>query len=102
MPRQYSPLFRARALALLNEGRSVTELSAQLQIASTSQYRWPQQARIDAGELPGPTTAEAAELADTRRRIRHLEEELQATKLAASVLKDKGIRPKGDSRTCWP
>ncbi|GAA4285045.1 hypothetical protein GCM10022261_25760 [Brevibacterium daeguense] len=99
MPRQYSSQFRARALALLDEGRSVTELAAQLGIAPATLYRWSQQARIDAGERPGTTSAEASELADARRRIRHLEEELQATKLAASMLKDQGIRPKGDSRS---
>lgn len=102
MPRQYSPQFLARALALLDEGRTDPELCGQLGIASATLYRWRQQARIDAGELPGPTRAEAAELADARRRTRHLEEELQATKLAASMLKDEGIHPKGDSRTCWP
>lgn len=37
----------------------------------------------------------SSELADTKRRIRDLEEEPGTTKLAASMLKDDGIRSKG-------
>ena len=98
MPRQYSAQFRERVLSLLGEGRPVKELADQLGIASATIYRWRAQARIDAGEIPGTTSRETAELADARRRIRDLEEELKATRLAASQLKDEGIRPKGGSR----
>lgn len=52
--------------------------------------------------LPWLNTAMASELADAKRRIRELEEELRATKLAASMLKDDGIRPKGASRSLKP
>ncbi|GAA4282731.1 hypothetical protein GCM10022261_02620 [Brevibacterium daeguense] len=75
MPRQYSSQCRTRALALLDEGRSLTELAKRLGIAPATLYRWHQQALINAGERPGTTSAEAAELADARRRTRHLEEE---------------------------
>jgi len=98
MPRQYSVQFRERVLSLLGEGRPVKELADQLGIASATIYRWRAQSRIDAGEIPGTTTREAVELADARRRIRELEEELKATRLAASMLKDEGIRPKDGSR----
>lgn len=102
MPRQYSPQFRERVLALVRDGRDAGELAAELGIASATIYRWRRQARIDAGEIPGVDSTLAAELADARRRIRELEEELSATRLAASMLKDEGIRPKGGSRSSRP
>ncbi len=98
MPRQYSPQFRQRALSLLAAGRSVGQLAAELRIGAATLYRWQHQDRIDAGEIPGPNTVQAVELADAKRRIREVEEELHATKLAASMLNDDGISPKDDSR----
>src|SRR5699024_8503000 len=74
MPRQYSPQFRQRVLGLLAEGRSVGQLAAELGIGAATFYRWQRQDRIDAGELPGPNTAQSAELAEltgTKLRTRH-------------------------------
>lgn len=102
MPRQYSHQFRERVLSLLEEGRRVDDLAQDLGISAATIYRWRYQARIDAGEAAGATSQEAAELADAKRRIRQLEEELKATQLAASMLKDEGIRPKGGSRSWKP
>lgn len=98
MPRQYSPQFRQRVLSLLAQGGSVGQLASELCIGAATLYRWQRQERIDAGDIPGPKTAQAAELADAKRRIRELEQELHATKLAASMLKDDGISPTDDSR----
>ena len=102
MPRQYSPQFRERVVALVEHGHDVRDLSIELDIAAATIYRWRRQARIDAGEIAGVNTAMASELADAKRRIREFEEELRATKLAASMLKDDGIRPKGASRSLKP
>lgn len=99
MPRQYSHQFRERALALLDDGRGVEALAIELGISTATVYRWRHQSRIDAEQVSGTTTVEGAELADAKRRIRQLEEELKATQLAASMLKDEGIRPKGGSRS---
>lgn len=98
MPRQYSPQFRQRVLALLEEGRKVEPLADELGISSATIYRWRHQGRVDAGMVAGTTSADAVALADAKRRIRQLEEELKATRLAASMLRDEGIRPKGGSR----
>jgi len=87
MPRQYSPQFRQRVLSLLAEGRSVGQLAAELSIGAATLYRWRRQDRIDAGQISGLQTVQATELADAKRRIRELEEELRATKLVASMLK---------------
>jgi transposase len=53
--------------------------------------------RIDAGEEPGLTTAERAELVRARRRITELETELAIHRRAAELLKD-GDDPKGGLR----
>lgn len=98
MPQQSPPQFRERVLSLLGEGRLVKELAGQLAISSATIYRWRHQDRVDAGQVPGTTSQDAAALAGARRRIRELEEELKATQLAASMLNDEGIRPKGGSR----
>ena len=101
MPRQYSPQFRERVLALVHDGRDAGELAAELRISAATIYRWRQE-RIDAGDIRGVDSTLTAELTDARRRIRELEEELSATRLAASILKDERIRPKGGSRSSRP
>lgn len=76
--------------AVLQGGRDVRDLASDLGIATATIYRWQRQARIDAGDIVGINSAIAPELADAKRRIRDLEEELTATKLAASALKNFG------------
>lgn len=98
MPRQYSPQFRERVLALMAEGRDARTLAVELGISVATIYRWRRQAMIDAGRVAGTNSRVNAELVDARRRIRELEEELSATKPAASMLRDEGIRPKDGSR----
>lgn len=102
MPRQYSPQFRERVLGLLDSGRLVSQLADELGISEATIYRWHRQTRIDAGELPGTNSREAIELADARKQIARLEEELKATRIAASILEDESVRPKGGSRSFRP
>ena len=102
IPRQYSPQFRERVVALIQDGRDLRDLASELGIATATIYRWQKQARTEAGEIAGVNSAMAAELAHAKRRIRDLEEELTPTKLAGSMLKDDGIRPKGDSQSLEP
>ena len=46
-------------------------------------YNWRRQEMIDAGQAPGLTTDEAAELVAARRRIGELEAELAVTRSIA-------------------
>jgi transposase len=102
MPRQYSVQFRDRVLGLVEQGHDVGELASELGISSATIYRWRQQARVDAGEIAGVNSAIAVELADAKKRISELEEELAATQFAATMLRDDSIRPKGASRSSKP
>ena len=98
MPLQYSAEFRRRAVALVDEGRPASTVAVDLGVAQATMFRWLRQARVDRGEIPGESSAEATQLKAALRRIRELEQELHATRLAAKELRDPTIRPKGGSR----
>ncbi len=87
--RGYPPEFRRRVVDLVEGGRKVSEVAADLGISEQSIYIWRRQARIDAGLEAGLTTAEHAELAAAKRRIRELEAELAIHRRATELLKEK-------------
>jgi transposase len=66
-------------------------------VTEQSIYTWRRQDRIDRGLEPGTTSAEHAELAAARRRIRELETELEVARRAVELLKEQPD-PKGGSR----
>ena len=74
--RGYPSEFRRRVVELVEGGRKVAEVAADLEISEQTIYTWRRQARIDAGLEVGLTTSEQAELAAAKRRIRELETEL--------------------------
>ncbi len=87
--RGYPPEFRRRVVDLIEGGRKVAEVAADLEISEQSIYTWRRQARIDAGFEPGLSTAERAELVAAKRRIRELETEVAVHRRATELLKDK-------------
>jgi putative transposase len=93
MPRPYPPEFRRRALDLVESGRTVGDVAASLGIAESCLYRWRHRDLVDRGLRPGPSTAESAELAAARNRIRDLEEELKILRKAAAAV-EAVVRPK--------
>jgi transposase-like protein len=95
--RGYPPEFRRRVVDLVEGGRKVAEVAAELQISEQTIYTWRRQARIDAGIEAGVTTSENAELAAAKRRIRELETELAIHRRATELLKEQ-TDPKGPSR----
>jgi transposase-like protein len=95
--RGYPPEFRRRVLDLVEAGRRVAEVAADLRISEQTIYSWRRQDRIDRGLEPGLTTAEQAELAAARKRIRELEAELAVHRRATELLKERED-PKDDSR----
>ena len=95
--RGYPPEFRQRVVALVEGGRRVSEVAAELEVSEQTIYTWRRQARIDAGLEVGVTTAEHAELQAAKRRIRELETELAIHRRATELLKEKND-PKGRTR----
>jgi transposase len=93
----YPAEFRRRVLDLIAAGRGVREVALDLGISEQTVYSWRRQERVDQGIELGLTSAERAELAAARRRIRELEAELAIHRKAAELLKGT-TSPKGDSR----
>lgn len=69
MPKRYPGEFRRPLLALLEDGRSVAEVSHDLEIGASPTYNWRRQHEIDTGQRPGLTTAESAELTAARKEL---------------------------------
>jgi transposase-like protein len=97
MPRSYPPEFRRKVLDLLRAGRKVAEVATVLGVSEQTIYTWRKQAAIDAGQIPGISTTDNAELIAARKRIAALETELAITKRAAELLKE-AMSPKGGGR----
>jgi transposase len=81
MPRQYSPEFRQRALRLLDttptasdisEFEAIKSVAGKVGISEESVRRWRRKAQIDAGERPGTTSAEHAEIRKLKREVAEL------------------------------
>lgn len=99
MSRPYRPEFRARAIALVREGRQVKQTAADLGIHEVTLHSWLRQDDIDHGRRPGRSTGEDAELRAAPGRIRQLEQELKIVKLASKWLSaEERVDPKGRTR----
>ena len=99
MPSPYPPEFRARAIALVREGRQVKQTAHDLGIHEVTLHTWLRQDDIDHGRRPGLSSRESAELRTARRRIRQLEQEIAILRRAATWLdEEEGVDPKGRTR----
>jgi transposase-like protein len=79
-------------------GEDVRVLAEEYSIGSGTLYRWRRQALIDAGRSPGVASYQPDPLGTARRRIKDLEAELEAVKLASELFAMGGVDPKGSSR----
>jgi len=84
--RRFDDDFKAQAVRLvLDDGRSVTAVARELDLARTALHNWVEQARADCtGGKTGLTTAEREELTRLRRENRILQEEREILKKAAA------------------
>ena len=99
MPFRYSSEFRQEAVTRMLAGERVKDLAVELGVANPTLYTWRRQALIDAGESPGLKSYEADRLAQARRRIKDLEDELKLVKTAARLYEEiEAISPKGSTR----
>jgi transposase len=83
--RKFSDEYKAEVVALVrSSGKSVGEISRDLDLTETAVREWVQRADVDGGKRNGLTTAEREELSRLRRQVRVLEEERSILKKAAT------------------
>jgi transposase-like protein len=84
--RRFSAEFKAEAVRLVQDGRSINAVSKELDLASSVLSAWVTQAKTDAGKgrAGALTTAEKRELTELRRRVKQLEMEKEILKKAAA------------------
>ncbi|MEV0247225.1 transposase [Nocardia sp. NPDC050712] len=75
MPKRYSEQVRRKVLAMVETGRPVARVSADLGIAEQTIYNWRRQELIASGRAL-LTRTELSELLAARQRISELEQEL--------------------------
>ena len=85
--RSFTDEFKAGAVSLvLNKGKSITQVSKDLDLTPSSLGKWVEQARADAGKSTRGTltTDEKEELARLRKEVRELRLEREILKKAAA------------------
>ena len=97
MPKAYPPEFRRKVLDLLDAGRTVAEVAADLGVTGQTIYNWRNQHLIDTGRRGGVTSTDHVELVAARKRIDQLEGDLAASQRAVELLKE-AVPQKGGSR----
>lgn len=85
--RKFTAEFKADAVRLCTTGgKTIGEVTAQFDLTETALREWVRRAAVDAGNGPAGalTTAERAELAELRKRVKRLEMERDILKKATS------------------
>ena len=84
-PRSYPPEFRHKIIELVRSGRSGIDVAREFNISRQTLSNWLKQDDLDSGRRnDGLTTAEQAENARLRKRVRELEIERDILKKAAA------------------
>jgi transposase-like protein len=91
MPKKIDPALRERAVRLVLEHRSeyptttaaVLAVSKQVGVGKESLRRWVAQAEVDAGDRPGVSTSESAEIRKLKAENRRLREDNEILKAAS-------------------
>jgi transposase len=92
MPSKYDASTRAKAIRLVREHAgdyptewaAITAVSGRLGMSAETLRKWLRQAEVDAGEKPGTTTQESAEIRELRRKNRELEQTIEILKAATT------------------
>lgn len=83
--RSFTRQFKAEVVELCRtSGKSIAEVSRDLDLTETAVRRWVHQAEVDAGRREGLTTAERDELTKLRKENRVLRDERDLLKRATA------------------
>ena len=102
MPKPYPQEFRddvVRVALNRDEKTTIAQIAADFGVHEGTVTKWIRQAEIDAGNQPGTTTDESAELRELRRRTRLLEQENEVLRRAAAYLSQANLPSKGSTRS---
>jgi transposase-like protein len=97
MPKPYPQEFRDDVVKVARsrpEGTTLEQIAADFGIHPMTLSGWMKKASVDAGELPGVTSADSAENRELKRRVRLLEQENEVLRRAAAYLGQANL-PKG-------
>ena len=97
MPKPYPKEFRQNVIEVARAreaGTTLKEIAKDFGIHPMTLSGWMKNAAVEAGERPGVTSAESAELRDAKKRIRLLEQENEVLRRAAAYLGQASL-PKG-------
>jgi transposase len=101
MPRQYPPEFRQRALRMLEESMpeheteyaAIRHVGARLGVGPETLRKWRRRAEIDAGQRPGLTSDEHAEVKRLRREVAELRRANEILRTASAFFAAELDRP---------
>lgn len=102
MPQPYPKEFRDDVIqvALTRDSKTtIAQIAKDFGIHEGTLNKWIRQAEIDAGNKPGKSTDESAELREARRRNRLLEQENEVLRRAAAYLSQANLPSKGSTRS---
>src|SRR5699024_5245540 len=102
MPKPYPQEFRddvVRVALNRDEKTTIAQIAADFGVHEGTVTKWIRQAEIDAGNQPGTTTDESAELRELRRRTRLLEQENEVVRRAAAYLSQANLPSKASTRS---
>jgi transposase len=101
MPKQFSPEFRQRALRMLEESvpehdtewAAITHVASRLGVGPETLRKWRRRQEIDAGERPGRTSEELAEIRVLKRENAELRRANEILRTASAFFAAELDRP---------
>jgi transposase len=94
MPKAFPPEFRRDVVAVARKGEApISQIAKDFGISESCLHRWLNLADIEDGVRPGVTTSESAEVRESKKRNRILEQEVEILRRAAAYFA-KDISPK--------
>ena len=102
MPKPYPREFRDDVVRVARDrepGVTVEQIAKDFGVHPMTLFKWLRQADVEAGDKPGVTRTESAELRELRRRNKLLEQENEVLRRAAAYLSQANLPGKGFTRS---